>query len=77
MLMQSKLYPLVVQYPVPNLEAQPCKKIWVIIKATKQSKCTEEPPYQVTTNDVEDVLDEKERDTAPKDTKMTYDYHVQ
>jgi hypothetical protein len=72
MLMQSKLYPLVVQYPVLNLEAQPCKKIWVIIKAAKKSKCTEEPPYQVTTNDVEDVLDEKERDTASKDTKMTY-----
>ena len=58
MLMPSKLYPLLVQYPVPDVPAQPCKKVWVLIKATKKSTCTDEPPYQVITDGVEDVLDE-------------------
>lgn len=37
MLMQSKLYPLLVQYPDEGLPPQSCKKIWVLITATKKS----------------------------------------
>ena len=70
--MPSKLYPLLVQYPVPDLPPQLCAKSWVLMKATKKSKCTEEPPYNVTTNDVEDALEETERETASQDTTKTY-----
>ena len=35
MLMRSKLYPLLVQYPVEGLPPQSCKKIWVLITAIK------------------------------------------
>ena len=73
MLTPSKLYPLVVQYPIEDLPPQPCQKIWTLIKARKKSKCTDQPPYRVTTEDVEDVLDilgdAVERDTASTKTK--------
>ena len=57
MLRPTAAYPLQVQYPVPDLDPQPCHKVWVLIKATKKSKCTDEFPYAVTTEDVEDALD--------------------
>ena len=57
MLRPSTVYPLQVQYPVPDLNAQPCNRVWILIKATKKSKCTDEFPYTVTTDDVEDVLE--------------------
>ena len=56
MLRSTAAYPLQVQYPVPDMDSQPCHKVWVLIKATKKSKCTDEYPYAVTTEDVEDVL---------------------
>ena len=58
MLMSSAAYPMQVQYPMENLDPQPCQKVWMLIKVSKKSKCTEEPPYTVTTEDVEDVLDQ-------------------
>lgn len=72
MMLPSKLYPLLVQYPVSDIPPQSCRKIWVLIKATKKSKCTEQPPFQVTTDDVEDVLDAAERETASEKTKKPY-----
>ena len=72
MVMPSKLYPLLIQYPVPDMPAQPCKKVWVLIKATKKSICTDEPPYQVTTDDVEDVLDTLECEMSKDNAKKTY-----
>ena len=71
MVMPSILYPLLVQYPVPDVPAQSCKKIWVLIKATKKSTCTDHPPYQVVTDDVEDVLDAAERDVSLQNVKTT------
>ena len=56
MLKSSVAYPLQVQYPVPDMDSQPCQKVWVLIKATKKSKCTDVFPYSVTTDDVQDVL---------------------
>jgi hypothetical protein len=56
MLIQSNIYPCLVQYPSENLEPQACQKAWVIVKANTKSKCTEDPPYVVTTEDVEDAL---------------------
>ena len=53
-----------VKYPVPDVPPQSCKKIWVPVKATKKSTCTDHPPYQVVTDDVEDVLDAAERDVS-------------
>ena len=41
MVISSKLYPLLVQYTALPLAAQPCKKVWVLIKATKKSICTD------------------------------------
>ena len=58
MLTSSAAYPMQVQYPTQDLDAQPCQKVWILIKASKKSKCTDEPPYTVTTEDVEDVLDQ-------------------
>jgi len=72
MVMPSKLYPLLVQYPIPDVPPQSCKKIWVLIKATKKSTCTDHPPYQVVTDDVEDVLDAAERDVSLQNVKKTY-----
>ena len=72
MVMPSKLYPLVVQYPIPKVAAQPCKKIWALIKATKKSTCTDEIPYQVITDDVEDVLETSEREMSHQSAKQTY-----
>ena len=72
MLMPSKLYPLLVQYQIANITAQSCKNVWVLIKATKKSTCTDEPPYQVTTDGVEDVFDAAEPDAASEKTKRTY-----
>ena len=72
MLMPSKLYPLLVQYQIADITVQSCKKVWVLIKATKQSTCTDEPPYQVTTDGVEDVFDAAEPDAASEKTKRTY-----
>ena len=56
MLTPSNLYPMLVKYPETGLDPQPCHKAWVLLKAAKKSKCTDEPPYMVTTDDVEDVL---------------------
>ena len=56
MIKATTLYPLLVQYPVPDLDSQPCHKVWVLLKATEKSKCTEEFPYTAMTDDVEDVL---------------------
>ena len=72
MVMPSKLYPLMVQYPNSNLKASPCKKIWTIIKATKKSTCTDEPPYQVMTNDIQDALETSEQENTDQETKKTY-----
>ena len=36
MLKSTAAYPLQVQYPVPELDAQPCQKVWVLIKAKKK-----------------------------------------
>ena len=71
MLVPSKLYPLVVQYPIPDMPAQPCKKIWVLIKATTKSTCTDEPPYKVITNDVEDMLEETQQSAKQKYKMIT------
>ena len=71
MVVPSKLYPLVVQYPLPDVPAQPCKQIWALIKATKKSTCTDKSPYQVITDDVEDVLDTSEAACTPP-AKETY-----
>ena len=57
MLKPTALYPLQVQYPVADLEAQPCQKVWVFMKATKKSKCTEVFPYTVVTEDIDDALE--------------------
>ena len=57
MLKPTALYPLQVQYPVADLEAQPCQKVWVLIKATKKSKWTEVFPYTVVTEDIDDALE--------------------
>ena len=57
MLKSTAAYPLQVQYPVDGLETQPCHKVWVLIKATKKSKCSNEFPYTVTTEGVEDVIE--------------------
>ena len=70
--MPSKLYPLVVQYPTPNLAAQPCKKIWTIIKATKKSTCTDEPLYQVMIDDIQDALETWNQENTDQETKQTY-----
>ena len=35
MLRPTAVYPLQVQYPVPDVGSQPCHKVWVRIKATK------------------------------------------
>lgn len=64
MMLASNVYPLVVQYPIANLRPQPCSKVWMLLKATKKSTCTENLPYVVTTDDVEDALDIKD-DGAP------------
>ena len=71
MLMPSKLYPLLVKYPKSNLMASPCKKIWTIIKATKKSTCTDEPPYQVMTNDVQDALDMSDQEVKKNYNMIT------
>ena len=71
MVVPSKLYPLVVQYPIPDVPAQPCNKRWALIKATEKSTCTDESPYQVITDDVEDVLDTSEAACTPP-AKETY-----
>ena len=60
MLKYSKVYPLLVQYPIDDIPQQPCKKICVLIKASKKSICTEQEPFQVITEDVEDMLDASE-----------------
>ena len=67
----SSIYPLMVQYPCEGMSAQPCSKVWLVIKATKKSQCTEEPPYTVTTEGVEDgtELDTDEASNAPPVTK--------
>ena len=72
MVVPSKLYPLLVQYPVPDVPPQSCKKIWALIKATKKSTCTDHPPYQVVTDDVEDILDAVEREASVENVKKTY-----
>ena len=72
MLTPSILYPLVVQYAVPEVPSQSCKKIWALIKATEKSTCTDAPPYLVTTDDVEDVLDASECDMSQSNTKNKY-----
>ena len=57
MIVPSKIYPLVVQYPGTDVDAQPCSKIWLLIKATQKSACSDKAPYTVTTEDIEDALD--------------------
>ena len=37
----------------------------------EKSHCTDQPPYQFTTDDVEDVLDATEQETASEKTKET------
>ena len=69
MLRTTAAYPLQVQYPVPDLDPQPCNKVWVLIKATKKSKCSDEFPYTVITEDVEDVLDMPHLSVPPPDSK--------
>jgi hypothetical protein len=56
MMMPSKLYPLLIKYPDADLQPQPCSRVWVVIKATKKSTCTDEAPYQVTTTGITDAL---------------------
>ena len=53
------------------MSSQPCSKVWLIIKATKKSQCTEESPYTVTTECVEDGtgLDAEEANGASPVTK--------
>jgi len=58
MLTSSAAYPMAVQYPMQNLDPQPGQKVWILMEVSKKSKCTDEPPYTVTTEDVEDVLDQ-------------------
>ena len=48
------------------------QKKWVIIKATKKSSCTDEPPYQVITNDVGDVLESSGNETLQQDAIEKY-----
>ena len=55
MLTSSKIYSLCVQYP--GMEAQPCNKAWVLLKATTKSILSEEPPYTATNHGVQDALD--------------------
>ena len=52
LLTPSKVYPIVVAYDPANLPPHPCRKAWVLVKATKKSKCTEDPPYVVTTDGI-------------------------
>ena len=68
MLKSTAAYPLQVQYPVTDLDSQPCQKVWVLIKATKKSKCSDEFPYTVTTEDVEDVLDMPQLSVSPPES---------
>ena len=71
MLVQSNLYPLLVQYPVENLKANPCNKVWVLIKANKKSRCTDEPPYTVTTEEVQEANDVDGHTKGTDDPKYT------
>ena len=57
MLTPSVIYPLLVQYPAEGMHPQPCRKIWILLKVTKKSVATPNEPYQVITDDVEDVLE--------------------
>ena len=74
MIAQSKLYPLLVQYPVEGLAPVSCQKTWILIKATKKSRCTERPPYQVITEDIQDGFEDVQSIGAPSpdQPKQTY-----
>lgn len=56
MLVPSNLYHLLVQYPVNDVEPQPCSKVWLLIKTSRKSYCTDEPPYMVTTEGIQEGL---------------------
>ena len=74
MITQSKLYPLLVQYPVEGLAPVSCQKTWILIKATKKSSFAERPPYQVITEDIQDGFEDVQSIGAPSpdQPKQTY-----
>ena len=67
MMMPPKVYPLMVQYPMDDLRPQPCQKVWMLLKATRKSTCTDEEPYLVTTEEVENAIGlDEDTSTAQK-----------
>ena len=66
MVVPSNLYTLLVQYPGDDIDAQPCSKVWMLVKAMEKSHWASAGSCTITTDNIQDAFDPVNFPEMPK-----------
>ena len=66
MVVPSNLYTLLVQYPGDDIDAQPCSKVWMLVKAMEKSHWASAGSRTITTDNIQDAFDPVNFPETPK-----------